>query len=223
MVLQERLVLALQVLFEHDAAHLRDAVMLVPDARLGEPVGGEEVRVVLQLAGLADTGVERLAVLVTAGAAVGFQQVQASVRERHALLVVAQRERLDQALLPQVRQGLVPIGRIVAGLHQIALGHDAERAHGGQRAALLAVQLVGAVAVQHDFPLAAERQVEVVQQGVARVGAALSAIVRAVTIIAVAVAGRVSGIEHGLLLSNNPLGCGMARRCPRRALRQPWA
>ncbi len=114
-VLQERLVLALQVLFEHDAAHLGSPVMRVPEARLREPVGGEQVRVVVQFAGLADAGVERLTVLVAAGAAVGFQQVQAAVCERHALLVVAQRDRLDQALLVQVRQGVVPVRRTRRG------------------------------------------------------------------------------------------------------------
>ncbi len=95
---------------------------------------------------------------------------------------------MDQALLVQVRKGVVPVRGLVAGLREVALRHNAERAHSGQRAAVLAVQLVHAVTVQDDFPLAAEGQVKVVQQGVARVVAALAAVVRTVTSVDVAVA-----------------------------------
>ncbi len=49
--------------------------MLVPEARLGQPVSGEQVRVVVQFSGLADAGVERLAVLVAARPPIGLQQV----------------------------------------------------------------------------------------------------------------------------------------------------
>ena len=137
--------------------------MRFSEARFREPVGREEVRVVVQFAGLADTGVERLTVVVAAGATVGFQQVQAAVCERDALLVGAQRDRLDQALLVQVRKGIVPVGGLVAGLRHVTLWHDAERADGGQRTAFLAVEFVDAVSVQDSFALVAKRKIKVVQ------------------------------------------------------------
>ena len=52
---------------------------------------------------------------------------------------------------------------------EVLFGHDAEGADGGQRAAVLAVQLVDAIAVDDQLALVAARQVEVVHQAVARI------------------------------------------------------
>ena len=52
---------------------------------------------------------------------------------------------------------------------EVVFGHDPKGADGGQRAAVLAVQLVDAVAIDNQLALLAARQVEVVHQAVARI------------------------------------------------------
>ena len=52
---------------------------------------------------------------------------------------------------------------------EVLFGHDPEGADGGQRAAVLAVQLVDAIAINDQLALLAARQVEVVHQAVARI------------------------------------------------------
>ena len=57
---------------------------------------------------------------------------------------------------------------IVVGV-EVPFGHDTEGPDSGQRAAVLAVQLVSAVAIDDQFALLAARQVDVVHQAVAGV------------------------------------------------------
>ena len=52
---------------------------------------------------------------------------------------------------------------------EVLFGHDPEGADGGQRAAVLAVQLVDAITINDQLALLAARQVEVVHQAVARI------------------------------------------------------
>jgi hypothetical protein len=52
---------------------------------------------------------------------------------------------------------------------EVLFGHNSERVDGGQRAAVLAVPLVHAVAIHHELAFLAARQVEVPRQGVARI------------------------------------------------------
>lgn len=51
--------------------------------------------------------------------------------------------------------------RIVVGV-EVLLGHDSERANRGQRAAVLVIQLVHAVAIDYQLALLGTREVEVV-------------------------------------------------------------
>jgi uncharacterized protein (DUF983 family) len=60
----------------------------------------------------------------------------------------------------------------------VLCGHDPEGADGGQRAAVLAVQLVDAITINNELALLAEWQVEVVHQAVARI-----VVVGAVTLV----------------------------------------
>lgn len=55
---------------------------------------------------------------------------------------------------------------IVVGV-EVPFGHDTEGPDSGQRAAVLAVQLVSAVAIDDQFALLAARQVDVVHRAVA--------------------------------------------------------
>ena len=79
-----------------------------------------------------------------------------------AALVVAQVHRLDEALVAQVFE------RVVVDV-EVVLGHDPEGADGGQRAAVLAVQLVDVVTDHDQLALLAARQVEVAHQALARI------------------------------------------------------
>jgi hypothetical protein len=45
---------------------------------------------------------------------------------------------------------------------EVLFGHDSERAYGGQRTTVLAVQLVDAVAIDNELAFVAPRQIEVV-------------------------------------------------------------
>ena len=52
---------------------------------------------------------------------------------------------------------------------QVGVRHDAKRADGGETATVVAVQLVRLFTIPDDLPLQAPRQIETVQQDVARV------------------------------------------------------
>lgn len=120
------------------------------------------------------------------------EQLAALARERQARRVVAEIDRLDEALVVQV------VERLTVNV-EVVLGHDAERADGGQRAAVFAVQLVHAVAVHHECALVAARQVEVAHQPLARVVVAVPFVVHACAAVLppVTLACVISRIEHG--------------------------
>jgi hypothetical protein len=96
--LQELLVLALQVVVEdHAAANLEPGV-LVAEPRFLLPVRRVEVRVVVEFAFAAHSGVEVLRRFVPVHR-MRIKQVTAFARERQAALVVAEIDRLDEALV----------------------------------------------------------------------------------------------------------------------------
>jgi hypothetical protein len=82
---------------------------------------------------------------------------------------------------------------------EVVLTHDAEGANGGQRAAVLAAQLVDAVTDRDQLALLAARQVEVAHQTLARVVVAVPFVVhaRATILPPVTFARVISWIEHG--------------------------
>jgi hypothetical protein len=52
---------------------------------------------------------------------------------------------------------------------EIVFGHDPKCAHGGERAAVFAVELVDSLAINDQFPLITARQIEIAHQDVTRV------------------------------------------------------
>ena len=80
-----------------------------------------------------------------------------------------------------------------------SVGHDAEGANGGQRAAVLALQFVDTVAQSDQLALFAARQVEVAHQALARVIVAVPFVVHTCTAVLapVTVSRVISRIEHG--------------------------
>jgi hypothetical protein len=85
-----------------------------------------------------------------------------------ASFAIIQLDTADQTLLAEVVER-VAVETIIAVIPHIAFGHDAECADHRQRAAVLAVQLVDAIAVDDQFARLAARQVKVVHQPVARI------------------------------------------------------
>ena len=112
--------------------------------------------------GTADAGVERLRGLVVALQGVGIEQVTALLREDYTALVVAEIDGLDEPLVAEM------VERVVVDV-EVLFGHDAEGADRGKCAAVLAIQLVDAIAVDDQFARLATRQVKVVHQAVARI------------------------------------------------------
>jgi hypothetical protein len=160
-LLQELLVLALQVLLEDDAPD-GEAAVLVSEACFLLAVRRVEVRVVVDFAGTTEAGVECLAGPVVRLQPVGIEQVTALLREDHTALVVAKVNGFDEPLVPQMTEGVVLDVEFL-------FGHNTEGADGGQRAAVLAVQLVDTITIYDQLALLASRQVEVVHQAVARI------------------------------------------------------
>jgi hypothetical protein len=147
---------------------------------------------VVEFAFTAHACVERLQGLVVAIHRVRVEQVTTLPRQRQATLVVAQVHRLDEALAVQVFE------RVVIDV-EVVLGHDPKGTHGGQRAAVVAVQLVNTATAHDQLALLAARQIEVVHQALARVVVAVPVVVHARTAVLppVTVARVILRIEHG--------------------------
>jgi hypothetical protein len=107
-------------------------------------------------------GVECLLSAALALQGVGVEQIASLLCERQAAYVPAKVDGLDETFVSEVANGVVVCVEVL-------FGHDSERADGGQRAAILAVQLVHTVAIDNEFAFLAAREIEVVNQAVARV------------------------------------------------------
>jgi hypothetical protein len=150
------LVLALEILLEDDAADL-EIRMLVSEAGFLLAERGVEIRIVVDLAGPTDASVERLCGAALALQCVRVEQIASLLCERQVAFVPAKVDGLDEALVSEMTNG------IVVGV-EVLFGYDSERADDGQRAAVVAVQLVHTVAVDDELTFLAARQVEVVSQ-----------------------------------------------------------
>lgn len=91
-----------------------------------------------------------------------IEQVAALIGEDQTAFVAAKVDGLDKAIVTEMAEG------IVVGV-ELLFGHDSERADGGQRAAVLAIQLADMVAIDDQLALLTARQVEVVHQPISRV------------------------------------------------------
>ena len=99
-LLQEPLVLALQFVVEDDAPY---PAAVLAQACLSAGVGAVDLRIVRELSGLPEAGVERLAGLPAALQAVGLQEGASRLCEHDGLPSAAiEGHGLDQAGLPQV-------------------------------------------------------------------------------------------------------------------------
>jgi hypothetical protein len=117
---------------------------------------------VVDLARATDAGVECLLGLVVALQGMRVEQIASLFRQAQAAFVQAKVDGLDEAFVSEVANG------IGVGV-EVLFWHDTERADRGQRTAVGAVQLVDAVAIDNQLAFLAAWQIEVVNQGVARV------------------------------------------------------
>ena len=77
---------------------------------------------------------------------------------------------MNEPFVPEVAKvDVAAVDRGITRITQVSLRDDAERADGGERAALVAVDLVGAVPFQDTLPLVPARQIEPVEKHVAGV------------------------------------------------------
>ena len=122
----------------------------------------------------------------------GVEQVAPFARQRQAAVAVAKVNHIDESLIAQMFDG------VVVGI-EVMLGHDAKSTDGGQGAAIVAVQLVDAVAVDDQFALVAAWQVEVAHQAIARISTVSIAVLMhsRTAFAAFTVARVISRIEHG--------------------------
>jgi hypothetical protein len=163
---------------------------------------------VVDLAWATDAGVERLLGPAVALQGVRVEQITPLFREGQAAFVPAKIHALDKAFVAEVAE------RIVVCV-EVLFRHHSERADGGQRTAVLAVQLVDIVAIDNELAFLAARQIEVVNQRVARlviVSVPLAVDAGAVVAaIPVAVIARIvpSSVRHGPAFahSSRRLGC----------------
>src|SRR5262245_442034 len=175
-LLQEGLILALQVLFQDDAA---DVCSFLSQAILDAQISGVQRGVVRQLARPEDVRVERLLPLVVAIAAMRVEQMLPSVSQRHSSLASVEGDAADQSLVAQVPQAFI------TRIPDVALRHDPECACGAECAAVLQVQFVAVIAVENELAFEATRQVELSEEDVARVVVPLTRVAITVTRIVV--------------------------------------
>jgi len=83
------------------------------------------------------------------------------------------------------------VKRQIPWIAQVPLRHDPELARRGERAALLAVNLVAVIAVQNDVPFELARQLDAIQEHITRAVTARAGIVIACSFppIAITIAG----------------------------------
>src|SRR6266851_2605922 len=73
--------------------------------------------------------------------------------------------------------GLARIARLVARIAEIALGHHPKRADRRERPAVVAVEFVPMVAIEHDLTLETAGQFETVEEHVARIRVSFAKVV----------------------------------------------
>jgi hypothetical protein len=159
-VLKELLVLALEILLEDDAADLQIR-MLVSQANFLLAERRVEIRIVIDLARATDAGVKRLYPVV-ALQGVRVEQIASLFGESQSAFVASEVHSVNKALVAEMANGR--LGRV-----EVIFRHHSDRANCSQRAAVLAVQLVYPVAIEHELAFIAARQVHVAHQSVTRV------------------------------------------------------
>jgi hypothetical protein len=166
-LLEPLLVLALEFVVQHDATNVG---ALFAEPLLFSQVRAIELAVVRQLARSVHSGIERLLPLVIAIAPVGFQQALTAVGQRDRPLAAVERDDAHQTLVPDVAEIAVSwIEGLVAPVAEIALGHHAKCPHGREQPALVAVEFVPVITVDHDLAFESPWQIKIAHEDIARI------------------------------------------------------
>jgi hypothetical protein len=227
--LQPLLVLPLKVVLQDDAADLR---ALLAESLLGAQVGAIERGVMRQFPRPADPSAELLTTLVVTVSAMAVEQTASALRQGHDSFASVERHASHQPLISQVSMVVVArIERALTGIAEVAFSDNPKCPDRRERAAVLAVEFVGAIpVVQHNLSLEAARQVQALHErvpwvpipvtvplapvfvAVARVVAPSRVVdIAAVTRVAVTVTW-IEAVEHTLLLSD-PIDTFNKNRC----------
>jgi hypothetical protein len=107
---------------------------------------------------------------IVAVPAMGFQKVVTALAERDGTVAAVQTDDIRESFVTQVAQvRLPPVSRVIARIAEVALRHDPKRAKRCERPAVVAVQFVPMIAVDHDLTFRTARQVEAVDESVSRI------------------------------------------------------
>jgi hypothetical protein len=122
-----------------------------------------------QFAASIHAGVESLRTPALVIAAVALQETVAAVGERHCSVTAVQHHGFHQALMAKMAEvGIARVGLRIMTL-EIAFDHDPKRADGRERTAVVAVQFVPVIAIEHDLAIDTARQFEAIDKWVTRI------------------------------------------------------
>jgi hypothetical protein len=165
-LLEPLLIFTFEFLVEDDAANL--GALLAEALRFAQ-VRAIQLRVMGQLAAPIHAGLEGLLAADAVIAAVPLQETVPAVGERHRSVAAVQRDGFHQALVAKMAQvGNARVGFRMMTL-KIAFGHDTKRTDGRERPAIVAVQFVPVIAIEHDFAIEAARQFKAIDKRVTRI------------------------------------------------------
>src|SRR2546425_8756989 len=97
----------------------------------------------------------------------------AALRQRHGTLAAVKGHKPREALVTQMpKVSFARVARRFARVAEIALGDHPKRADGRQRSAVVAVQLIPMIAVDHDLAFESARQFQTLEKDIAWVAVA---------------------------------------------------
>jgi hypothetical protein len=169
-LLEPLLILALELVFEHDAPDLR---ALVAEPLFFAQVCAIDLNIMRQLTRPAHAGVKGLLSRTVAVATMGFQEVVAACGQRQGALARVERRETHQPFISQVTQ-----------VRQVAFGHHPKRSDGRKRPALVAFEFVPVFATHHDLPFESAGQFEPFEKYVSRIVISFASVPIAVTNVA---------------------------------------
>src|SRR5262249_54062878 len=124
-------------------------------------VGAVQLRVVRELARPVYARVKGLLAPTVIVTTMMLEEPVAAFGQRHSTVSAVQLHRLDQALVPKVPDiRIARVGALVATTPEVTVGNDPKGADSRHRSAVVAVQFVTLVAIEHDFAIETARQLE---------------------------------------------------------------
>jgi hypothetical protein len=166
-LLEPLLVLALELVVEDHAA---DVGALVAEPLLFSHVRAIELRIMREFARPVHACIEGLPPLTVAVAAMRLQQVVAPFRQGDGALAAVDRDEPRETFVPEMAEIAVSRVRgLIPRVAEIALGHHAKSPYGRERSALVAIEFVPVIAVDHDLAFESPWQIKIAHEDIARI------------------------------------------------------